>query len=123
MNNPSDLAIVVIICPICNKKARFRSPWNNLYRRNPEERGIVTCTYCGTAKKYSLSNLKYYYAIEIKNRHLVARNRENLIGVYNHFKNREKINDDPDMDYPKVFYSNRDKLLQKIEELLQNHDE
>lgn len=118
----SNIAIVDIICPKCGGKACFRSSWITSYKKKPAPNGIVTCTQCGLAKSCLLSDLKYYYAIQVKDRHLIARTKADFINLYTYFKEDRRWNDSPDLDFPKTFYTNRDILIKKAEELIENDD-
>lgn len=119
-NTGGEFADVDVVCPRCGTKARFRSQWNTSYKRNPRDQGFLSCLRCGLSKDYHLKDLKYYYAIEVGGRYLVARTKDNLQQIYNYFSEGRKLYDEPDLDYPKVFYVNKDKLLQKIQNILMN---
>lgn len=110
----TDIAIVDVICPKCEQKTYFKSSWIKAYKSKPAPNGIITCTKCGLAKPYLLSDLKYYYAIKVGDRYLIARTRNDFINLYTYFKENRRWNDSPDLDFPKTFYINRDILIKKL---------
>lgn len=116
----TDIAIVDVICPKCEQKACFKSSWIKTYKSKPAPNGMITCTKCGLAKPYLLSDLKYYYAIQVGDRYLIARDKKHFIDLYTYFKENRRWNDSPDLDFPKTFYINKDILIKKAEQLLEN---
>lgn len=114
----SDFAKVDVVCPECGRKACFKSSWNSGYIRRPQNEGVLTCIHCGLVKSYKLDNLKYYYAIEVGGRHLVGRTKDDFITLYNYFRENKRWEEDPDLDFPKVFYINRKELIKKARKLL-----
>ena len=112
---------VDIICPKCSGKAEFHSMLIGSYKLYPNENGRVTCVHCGFGGNHVFSNKDYFYQIEIKNRKLFAQNRDNLVKLRGFFeigyKHKEK--GDPESDFPKEFYSNKEEIVKQINLLLE----
>ncbi len=111
---------IEIICPRCRKKALFHSNSSGTSKSYPNKNGKVTCTNCGFNGNHTFTKENYFYKFEIKNRFLYAQNLEKLISIRDYFKNHGniKMHQDPNFDFPKVFYSNKLELIKKINLLL-----
>ena len=112
-----------IKCPKCSNKASFFSDKEIKQRfiiRSCE--GKAVCLKCGFNKKHSFSEKDYYYAIPIKDRILYGRNIKNLVELKKHFKENLKIWEDPELDYPKVFYQNKDEIITQIDKILKKEN-
>lgn len=112
---------VDIICPKCSNKAQFHSELVGSYKLYPDVGGKVSCTHCGFSGHHIFSNKDYFYQIEIGGRKLFAQNRENLIAIRDFFQDgynfKEKGN--PELDFPKEFYLNKEKIVKQIGLLLE----
>jgi hypothetical protein len=86
------------------------------YRIRPSSKGRAVCLNCGLDRSIDFTNDLYYFQIPIAGRYLYARTLENLEILKDYFKEGKRLNDDPDSDFPSVFYENRLDLVQQIEE-------
>ena len=111
-------AEVIIKCPKCSRKAIFKSPWTG-YKLHPEITGSAFCFSCGYTGRRDLSGKDYYYQIPIGNRVLYAWTLENLIAIKNYFEEGMK-NDEPSLDFPKLFYKRREEIIRKINLILKS---
>lgn len=112
---------VDIICPKCSNKAQFHSDLVGRHKLHPDVNGKVICINCGFSGSHVFSNKDYFYQIEIGGRKLFAQNKENLITVRDFFQDgfncKEKGN--PELDFPKEFYLNKEKIVKQIDLLLE----
>ncbi len=110
---------IEIICPKCSKKAfYYASGWTNEYISKPKNEGIIKCVNCGLIKNHSFSNTDYYYKIDVENRTLYARNRNNLMRIRRYFDKNLKRSTDPELDFPKEFYKKRMLIVKLIDKKL-----
>lgn len=106
-----------IVCPDCQGKAAFfTNGWTGTYQIRPERKGIVVCMNCGLNKSIEFNNELYYFKIPIAGRYLYARTLNNLKHLREFFAENRRVDDDPDFDFPAVFYKNQLKLIQLIDE-------
>lgn len=111
-----------INCPRCRKKAIFHSTLVGTYKLYPETKGRITCGFCGLNVEHDFDNTDYYYQLTIGNRTLFARDKENLISIRNFFEQgyKDKTNKiDPELDFPKEFYSRKEEIVKKIDLLIE----
>lgn len=108
-----------IICPECGSKAEFLSNEEvvifTIWR--PSKEGKIICSKCGLIKNGVLDKDMYYFQIPVGNRYLYARNLDNLIALRNYFDGNLKTND-PNMDFPREFYTNKVALIKSIDKRL-----
>lgn len=113
--------LVDIICPKCSDKARFHVKLVGSFKLYPDVNGKVSCINCGFSGNHIFSNKDYFYQIEIGGRKLFAQNKENLITLRDFFQDgynfKEKGN--PEFDFPKDFYLNKEKIVKQIDLLLE----
>jgi hypothetical protein len=109
-----------IICPKCKCKAAFFADGKvGTYVIRPSLKGRAVCLNCGLDKSIEVTSELYYFQIAIAGRYLYARTLENLEVLKDYFKAGKKLNSDPDLDFPAVFYENRLNLVQQIEKRIE----
>lgn len=119
MNKPD----IEIICPNCNQKAVFFSNEKiGNYVQKPSLQGKVICAGCGLNKSMTINNEMYYFKIPVGNRYLYARTFENLEILKSYFKENKRIQDSPELDFPKEFYKNRLEIIEKIEKKIEQEN-
>ncbi|MBX2982052.1 MAG: hypothetical protein KF843_05255 [Flavobacteriales bacterium] len=112
MKNPD----IDIICPKCRKRAAFyadEKTWT--YKIQIGGKGLAICSSCGLNKKIDFDPDLYFYKIPIKDRFLYARTFDDLLRLRNYFAENKRMNGDPELDFPKVFYENRLELVKAID--------
>jgi hypothetical protein len=112
---------VDIICPKCSGKAQFHSELIGSYKLYPNSNGKLTCTHCGFNANHIFSNRDYSYQIEVRGRKLFARDRDNLIKLRDFFEHgyNHKEKGDPELDFPKEFYLNKEEIVKQINNFLE----
>lgn len=110
---------IEIICPKCGKKADFFAETTiHMTRIVPEIDGTVICTHCGLNSKHQFTPKDYYFKVPVGKRYLYARTFENLLSLRKYFAENRRMESDPDLDFPKEFYVNRDKVIEGIDKIL-----
>lgn len=89
--------------------------------RQPYMDGKASCIHCGYNSTFRFTTKDYYYKIPIGDRTLYAKTFENLLFLRDYFKGKRKINDDPDIDFPRLFYKNRMEIIKKIDQIEKDH--
>ena len=110
--------LIEVKCPKCSKKASYYASQAGSYAFKVASEGKVFCTNCGLNKNHTFSSMDYYYAIPIKGRYLYARTLENLKFLRQYFAENRRTQGDPELDFPKVFYENRQELVRLIDKRL-----
>lgn len=111
---------IEIRCPNCALKAFYYSESITLNMNIvPGLKGKAICSHCGFNSHFEFSNKHYYYQILVGERILYARTLENLIALREYFKEGKKTSGDPDEDFPKIFYQNRDKIIKEIDKIVE----
>lgn len=80
--------------------------------------GLVTCSACGAIQKVTLNDELYFYKVAVKSRYLVARKKENLIGLRKWFASENRPSTGTE-DFPKSFYAHREVIVKGIDKLLE----
>ena len=113
---------VDIICPNCSKRALFQAEAIGAYKLYPNTQGLISCTHCGLNREHNFTSQDYYYQIDVGKRKLFAQNRDNLVSLRDFFQdgNKTKPNTDPNLDFPKAFYQNKEVIVKRINQLLEN---
>lgn len=112
-------ADIEIICPKCGSKAAYYASKSGSYRIVPDSQGKVICSNCGLNKSHRLQSKDYYYAIPVKGRILYARTLEKMKVLKDYFEEDKRLQGDPELDFPKVFYENRLLIVKLIEERIE----
>ncbi len=80
--------------------------------------GLIKCLECGSIQKATLTDELYFYKVAVDSRYLLARKKENLIGLRNWFALEKRPHVGTE-DFPKSFYAHRDLIIRGIDKLLQ----
>lgn len=99
----------------------FQAKANGTYKLYPHTLGLISCTHCGLNRKHNFTNQDYYYQIDVGERKLFAQNRDNLVFLRDFFQDgyKTKANEDPELDFPREFYQNKDVIVKRINRLLE----
>ena len=113
------ISTIDIKCPSCANKATFFCESGQTGKFQKVTTGEVRCGHCGYINaSFNFTNEHYYYQVSIGNRKVFASSLNHLIGIRNYFYERKKINDEPDYDFPKSFYQQRNEIVKKIDKIM-----